>query len=75
MLTEFVRHKALDSIGDMYLAGAPLLGHYHGICTGHGLNQKLLNAMFADPTTWRPVHFDDAEAEPDWQQREVAALA
>ncbi len=72
---EFVRHKALDSIGDMYLAGAPLLGHYHGICTGHGLNQKLLSAMFADPTSWRPVHFDEADAEPEWPQREVAALA
>lgn len=49
---EFVRHKALDSIGDLYLAGAPILGHYHGNQSGHGLNNRLLRTLFADSSAW-----------------------
>ncbi|MBV9550428.1 MAG: UDP-3-O-[3-hydroxymyristoyl] N-acetylglucosamine deacetylase [Alphaproteobacteria bacterium] len=51
---EFVRHKILDAIGDMALAGAPLLARFEGVRSGHGLNNALLRAVFADPThyTW-----------------------
>jgi len=49
---EFVRHKVLDSIGDLYLAGAPLIGRFHGRCSGHRLNHQLLRALFADPAAW-----------------------
>ncbi|HKR19554.1 MAG TPA: UDP-3-O-acyl-N-acetylglucosamine deacetylase [Stellaceae bacterium] len=49
---EFVRHKMLDAIGDLYLAGAPLLGHFHGTRSGHALNRQLLAALFADRTAW-----------------------
>lgn len=52
---EFVRHKMLDSLGDMALAGAPLLGHFHGSRSGHALNNKLLRALFADDRAWRLV--------------------
>jgi UDP-3-O-[3-hydroxymyristoyl] N-acetylglucosamine deacetylase len=45
---EFVRHKVLDAIGDMYLAGAPILGRYIGHRAGHTLNNQLLRAVFAD---------------------------
>lgn len=45
---EFARHKVLDAIGDLYLAGAPLLGRYHGHRAGHTLNNQLLRALFAD---------------------------
>ena len=45
---EFVRHKVLDCIGDMALAGAPILGRLRGRRTGHGLNNRLLRALFAD---------------------------
>ena len=45
---EFVRHKVLDAIGDMYLAGAPVLGRYTGHRAGHTLNNQLLRAVFAD---------------------------
>lgn len=45
---EFVRHKVLDAIGDLYLAGAPILGRYHGHRAGHTLNAALLRAIFAD---------------------------
>ncbi len=49
---EFVRHKVLDAVGDLYLAGAPLIGHFHGIRCGHAMNNQLLRALFADQTAW-----------------------
>lgn len=49
---EFVRHKILDGIGDLALAGAPIVGHFHGEASGHALNQALLRALFADPTAF-----------------------
>ena len=49
---EFVRHKLLDAIGDLSLAGAPIRGHFSGYCTGHAMNNKLLHALFADQSAW-----------------------
>lgn len=49
---EFVRHKALDAVGDMYLAGGQILGAFIGYRCGHALNNKLLHALFADPEAW-----------------------
>jgi UDP-3-O-[3-hydroxymyristoyl] N-acetylglucosamine deacetylase len=49
---EFVRHKALDAVGDLYLAGAPILGTFDGVCSGHATNNQLLRALFADPAAW-----------------------
>ena len=49
---EFVRHKALDAVGDLYLAGAPISGAFHGIRSGHDTNNKLLRALFADSEAW-----------------------
>jgi UDP-3-O-[3-hydroxymyristoyl] N-acetylglucosamine deacetylase len=46
---EFVRHKILDAIGDMALAGAPLIARFEGVRSGHGLNNALLRALYADP--------------------------
>ena len=46
---EFVRHKILDAIGDMALAGAPLLARFEGRKSGHGTNNALLRALFSDP--------------------------
>jgi len=50
---EFVRHKILDCVGDLYLAGAPILGHFRGYRSGHALNLRVLETLFADPTAWR----------------------
>ena len=50
---EFVRHKILDTMGDLYLAGAPLQAHFEGVRSGHGLNNQLLRALFDDPDAWR----------------------
>jgi UDP-3-O-[3-hydroxymyristoyl] N-acetylglucosamine deacetylase len=49
---EFVRHKALDAVGDLYLAGAPIAGRFVGIRTGHALNNRLLRELFARPEAW-----------------------
>ena len=50
---EFVRHKVLDCVGDLYLAGGPIIGKFVGDCAGHAMHNKLLRALFADPTAWR----------------------
>jgi UDP-3-O-[3-hydroxymyristoyl] N-acetylglucosamine deacetylase len=50
---EFVRHKALDAIGDLYLLGAPLIGRYEGRYAGHALNNALARALLARPDAWR----------------------
>jgi UDP-3-O-[3-hydroxymyristoyl] N-acetylglucosamine deacetylase len=52
---EFVRHKALDAIGDLALAGAPLLGAYRSVKGGHKLNHAVLSALMADPDAWTMV--------------------
>jgi UDP-3-O-[3-hydroxymyristoyl] N-acetylglucosamine deacetylase len=54
---EFVRHKVLDCVGDLYLAG-PIIGRFEGLRTGHRLNNQLLRALFADPTATSVVPMD-----------------
>jgi UDP-3-O-[3-hydroxymyristoyl] N-acetylglucosamine deacetylase len=49
---EFVRHKLLDAVGDLYLAGGPLIAHFHGSRSGHAHTRLLLEALFADPEAW-----------------------
>ncbi len=50
---EFVRHKMLDALGDLYLAGAAIIGGFQGVCSGHTTNNMLLQALFADPGAWK----------------------
>jgi UDP-3-O-[3-hydroxymyristoyl] N-acetylglucosamine deacetylase len=52
---EFVRHKALDAVGDLYLAGGPIVGHFRGVRSGHALNRRVLEALFADRDAWCPT--------------------
>lgn len=61
---EFVRHKILDAIGDLYLAGGALIGEFTGYKSGHGLNNKLLRALLADATAWEEVVFEDDDGAP-----------
>jgi len=49
---EFVRHKTLDIIGDLALAGAPIRGHYEGVLPGHAVNNALLRVLFSDPSSF-----------------------
>ncbi len=52
---EFVRHKLLDAIGDLYLAGAPILGIYDGVKAGHAINNAILHALFSDSQNWEYI--------------------
>jgi UDP-3-O-[3-hydroxymyristoyl] N-acetylglucosamine deacetylase len=58
---EFVRHKLLDAVGDLALAGAPLRARFTGHRSGHALNNRLLRALLADAANWRAVPAEDAE--------------
>lgn len=57
---ECARHKALDCVGDLYLAGAAIIGHFHGIRPGHAINNKLLRIFMADEAAWEWVDMDEA---------------
>ncbi|MFT4177966.1 MAG: UDP-3-O-acyl-N-acetylglucosamine deacetylase [Thermomonas sp.] len=61
---EFVRHKVLDAIGDLYLAGHPVIGAYEGYKSGHALNNKLVRALLADAEAWEQVTYADPVAAP-----------
>ena len=61
---EFVRHKILDAVGDLYLAGRPIIGAFEGFKSGHALNNKLVRALLARPEAWEEVVFDTLEAAP-----------
>ena len=56
---EFVKHKVLDAIGDLYLLGHSLIGFFNGHKSGHKLNNKLLKALVADKSAWEIATFDD----------------
>lgn len=61
---EFVRHKILDAVGDLYLAGHPILGAYIGYKSGHALNNKLVRALLAQREAWVLTTFEDAAPSP-----------
>ncbi|HBN29889.1 MAG TPA: UDP-3-O-[3-hydroxymyristoyl] N-acetylglucosamine deacetylase, partial [Rhodobacteraceae bacterium] len=59
---EYVRHKMLDALGDLALAGAPIIGRYHGIRAGHAATNALLRKLFANPTAYEMVTCDTETA-------------
>jgi UDP-3-O-[3-hydroxymyristoyl] N-acetylglucosamine deacetylase len=61
---EFVKHKILDAIGDLYLLGHSLIGEYSGYKSGHALNNKVLRALIADQTAWEEVTFETPALAP-----------
>ena len=61
---EFVKHKVLDAIGDLYLLGHGLIGAFSGYKSGHELNNILLRDLLEQPSAWEEVTFDDSEAIP-----------
>ena len=61
---EFVKHKILDAMGDLYLVGKPLLGSYSAFRSGHALNNALLRALLAQRDAWEVVTFEDAQQAP-----------
>ncbi|MDB6049843.1 MAG: lpxC [Pseudomonas sp.] len=71
---EFVKHKILDAIGDLYLLGNSLIGEFRGFKSGHALNNVLLRALIAQTDAWEIVTFEDASAAPISYMRPVAAV-
>ncbi|MCK5355150.1 MAG: UDP-3-O-acyl-N-acetylglucosamine deacetylase, partial [Methyloprofundus sp.] len=61
---EFVKHKMLDAIGDLYLLGHSLIGEYQGYKSGHGLNNQLLRALMANPDAWETITFENDDDAP-----------
>ena len=61
---EFVKHKILDAIGDLYLLGHSLIGAFHGYKSGHALNNQLLLALLADESAWEEVVFEEEQGAP-----------
>jgi UDP-3-O-[3-hydroxymyristoyl] N-acetylglucosamine deacetylase len=61
---EFVKHKILDAIGDLYLLGHSLIGEYSGHKSGHGLNNRVLRALIADRSAWEEVTFETSQDAP-----------
>ena len=61
---EFVKHKILDAMGDLYLVGKPLLASYSAFRSGHALNNQLLRKLLASPQAWEEVSFADEEQAP-----------
>jgi UDP-3-O-[3-hydroxymyristoyl] N-acetylglucosamine deacetylase len=64
MEDEFVMHKALDAVGDLYLLGHPLIGAFRGHKSGHALNNLLLRKLLERKSAWEEVTFDRIEAVP-----------
>ncbi len=61
---EFVKHKILDAIGDLYLLGHSLIGEFSGYKSGHGLNNRLLRTLVADRSAWEEVTFETPQDAP-----------
>jgi UDP-3-O-[3-hydroxymyristoyl] N-acetylglucosamine deacetylase len=61
---EFVKHKVLDAMGDMYMLGKPLLASYSAMKSGHALNNKLIRALMLNTEAWEIVTFDSASDAP-----------
>jgi len=63
---EFVKHKVLDAIGDLYLLGYPLIGAFSGYKSGHAMNNALARKLLNDTQAWEFVTFDSMEEAPDF---------
>ncbi len=61
---EFVKHKILDAIGDLYMLGHPILGAFSAYKSGHALNNQLIRALMQDDTAWEYVTFENQEDAP-----------
>ncbi len=72
---EFVRHKILDCIGDLALAGAPIIGHFFAHKPGHKLNNALVGQLHADMDAWSYVTFGEIQPRPGWRRFAEVTLA
>ena len=61
---EFVKHKILDAIGDLFVIGKPLLAAYSAFRSGHAMNNRLLRELLSQPDAWEEVSFEDEAKAP-----------
>ena len=71
---EFVKHKVLDAIGDLYLLGYSLIGAFSGFKSGHALNNALCRALLADESAWEFATFDKPEEAPDFLRLQLQTV-
>jgi UDP-3-O-[3-hydroxymyristoyl] N-acetylglucosamine deacetylase len=71
---EFVKHKVLDAIGDLYMTGHPVIGAFSGFKSGHALNNALLRELLADAEAWEYVTFDTPEEAPAFLQLQLQTV-
>ena len=71
---EFVKHKVLDAIGDLYLLGHPLIGAFSGYKSGHALNNALLRELLADDEAWEYVTFNNVEDAPAFLRLQLQSV-
>lgn len=71
---EFVRHKVLDAVGDLSLAGVTIVGRFVGMCSGHGLNNQLLRQLLQQDDAWFHTTVSGAEEYWTWTQSDLPAL-
>ena len=72
---EFVKHKVLDTIGDLYLLGSNLIGAFEGYRSGHELNNKLLRKLMVNQDAWEYTYFDTEDSSPVFNSKLVAVSA
>lgn len=71
---EFVKHKVLDALGDLYLLGHPIIGAFSGCKSGHALNNALLRRLLADSAAWEYATFDRADQAPAFLQSQLQTV-
>lgn len=71
---EFVKHKVLDALGDLYLLGHPIIGAFSGCKSGHAMNNALLRSLLSDSTAWEYVTFDRADEAPAFLQSQLQTV-
>ncbi|MBC7792308.1 MAG: UDP-3-O-acyl-N-acetylglucosamine deacetylase [Clostridia bacterium] len=71
---EFVKHKVLDALGDLYLLGHPIIGAFSGCKSGHAMNNALLRRLLSDSTAWEYVTFDRADEAPAFLQSQLQTV-
>ncbi len=71
---EFVKHKVLDAVGDLYLLGHPVIGAFSGFKSGHALNNALLRELLADEQAWEFVTFDNVNDAPPFLRLQLQTI-
>lgn len=73
---EFARHKVLDAVGDLYLCGYPIIGHFSGYCSSHADTARLMQQVLSDSTSWDLVTMNEKAPAAEWREPQaLAALA